>query len=114
MPVRNDYAHVFPNDAKIQDALLVYIREHGDTVLSKDAYQPLADVFRLSPSTFNLTRDEYYTNDPKPGRAWDNLVQWALRGLRKDGYLLPASSGRGHWSLSADGVRQADAKRRRR
>jgi hypothetical protein len=113
MPVQNEYAHVFPNNEKIQGALLVYIREHGDSVLSADTYQPLANVFGLSATVFNLMRDEYYTDDPKPGRAWDNLVQWAVRGLRKEGYLLPASCGRGRWTLSPSGIRIADAKPRR-
>jgi hypothetical protein len=110
MPVKPEFSHVYPRDGKIQDALLIHIRENKrDYVHPTDAYEALANYFGLSSKLRRLTRAEYYPNDLRPGRAWDNLVQWAVRGLRKDRYLLPASAGRGAWRLSADGARHADA-----
>lgn len=114
MPVKTEFSNVFPARNKIQDELLIYIHEHGGRVRAASVYKPLADIFHLSPQARNLTREEYYIRDSKPGLAWDNVVQWAVSGLRENGYLLPASAGRGFWSLSAEGARHVDAKRRSR
>jgi hypothetical protein len=109
MPTRREFARVFPEDNKIQEALLRYLGEHG-RAKSVDVYEPLAEILGVSAKLLKLTRSEYYVDDPHSGRAWDNLVQWAVRGLRKQEYLLPASAGRGFWCLSPKGEQQVHTK----
>lgn len=97
----------YPKYADIEEPLLLYIYEHGGSkfeVTCRSTYEPLADIFGLSPSLRSRTRDEEY-GDGHQGRAWHNKVQWARENLRKRGYL--AASPYGIWRLSAEGVQAA-------
>jgi hypothetical protein len=90
----------------------MFIRLRGGAHAAIDsafAYVPLADYFELSPEDRALSRSAYYTNDPKPGRAWDNEVQWAARELKNDGYVVRTiRSGHSIWRLTPSGVSRAD------
>ena len=90
----------------------MFIRLRGGDNAAIDsafAYGPLADYFQLSPEVRALSRDAYYTNDPKPGPAWDNEVQWAAKELKNDGYVVRTiRSGHSIWRLTSSGMERAD------
>lgn len=104
MPAKPQYKNTFPDTARIEQALTKLLAEKGGvnaSMPSHRVYRPLGELLGVSDQAMKLTRREYYTNDPHDGPAWDNLVQWAVRQLRKSGRLRPASQGHGHWTLSA-------------
>src|SRR4051812_19603318 len=111
MPVRPEYRKTFPK-SRLPETLLMFIRLRGGAHAAIDsafAYAPLADYFELSEADRTLSRNAYYTNDPKPGSAWDNEVQWAAKELKNDGYVVrTVRSGRIIWSLTPNGVIRAD------
>ena len=111
MPVRPEYRKTFPK-TRLPETLLMFIRLHGGEHAAIDsafAYAPLADYFELSEADRTLTRNAYYTNDPKTGHAWDNEVQLAAKELKADGYLVrTVRSGRVIWNLTPNGVVRAD------
>ena len=111
MPIRREHQKTFPK-TRLPETLLMFIRLRGGANAAIDpafAYGPLADYFQLSPEVRALSRDAYYTNDPKPGRAWDNEVQWAAKELKNDGYVVRTiRSGHSIWRLTSGGVDRAD------
>jgi hypothetical protein len=111
MSIRPEHRKTFPK-ARLPETLLMFMRLHGGTQAAVDpkfTYDPLADYFELPQTTREISRNDYYTDDPKPGRAWDREVQWAARELKSDGYALrTVRSGRTVWSLTTDGVTRAD------
>lgn len=111
MPIRLEHQKIFPK-TRLPETLLMFIRLHGGAHAAIDpafAYVPLADYFKLSPADRALSRNAYYTNDPKPGRAWDNEVQWAAKELKNDAYaVLTIRSGQSIWRLTPSGVGRAD------
>jgi hypothetical protein len=111
VPIRREHQKTFPK-TRLPETLLMFIRLRGGANAAIDpafAYGPLADYFQLSPEDRALSRDAYYTNDPKPGRAWDNEVQWAARELKNDGYVVrTVRAGQSIWRLTSSGVDRAD------
>jgi hypothetical protein len=109
--IRLEHQKTFPK-ARLPETLLMFIRLRGGAHAAIDsafAHVPLADYFELSKADRVLSRDAYYTNDPKPGSAWDNEVQWAANELKKDGYAVRTiRSGRSIWQLTPSGVTRAD------
>ena len=90
----------------------MFIRLHGGPKAAIDfefAYDPLADYFELPQTARLLSRTAYYTDDLKPGRAWDSEVRWAAKELKSDGYAVRTTrSGRLIWRLTLYGVIRAD------
>ena len=111
MSIRLEHQKTFPK-ARLPETLLMFIRLRGGAHAAIDsafAHVPLADYFELSKADRVLSRDAYYTNDPKPGPAWDNEVQWAARELMNDGYVVPTvRSAHSIWRLTPSGVNRAD------
>jgi hypothetical protein len=109
MPVRPKFRDCFPDPRKIEDALCVAIyvvgRMNNHSVNCSDIYAPLADFFSLSTLSRSLLRSDYYEQDQDSGLAWDNVVQWARKTLKDDGYL--ATSPHGVWKLSEGGIKKA-------
>jgi hypothetical protein len=109
--IRPEHRKTF-SKGRIPETLLMFIRLRGGPHAAMDAafaYAPLADYFELSEAARGLSRSAYYTNDPKPGNAWDSEVQWAANELKKDGYAVRTiRSGRPIWQLTPSGVTRAD------
>jgi 5-methylcytosine-specific restriction protein A len=96
-----------PTYKEIEIPLLCLIYASGGArheISSSDAYNPLADYFGLS---------EYERSVPLPmdqrRSQWNNMVQWARRELKDNGYL--AITKRGQWRLSAAGITAAQSHR---
>lgn len=111
MAIRTAHQKTFPR-ARLPETLLMFIRLHGGPRAAIDfefAYDPLADYFELPKAARLLPRTAYYTDDLKPGRAWDSEVQWAAKELKNDGYAMRTThSGRLIWRLTLHGVIRAD------
>jgi hypothetical protein len=111
MSIRPEHRKTFPK-ARLPETLLMFIRLRGGAqaaIHSEFAYDPLADYFELPQPARALSRNAYYTDDPKPGRAWDIEVQLAAKELKNEGYALRTiRSGRSIWRLTPDGVSRAD------
>jgi hypothetical protein len=111
VPVRLEHQKTFPR-ARMAETLLMFIRSRGGpqaAIRSTLAYAPLADYYELPDELRALSRAAYYTNDTKPGRAWDSEVQEAVKELKSDGYLVSATrSGQILWRLTSSGVDRAD------
>lgn len=91
---------MFPEYEEIEKPLLCLIYHSGGEkheIRASDAYRPLADHFRLSPSERAEPR-----KDGREEPLWNNMVQWARRKLKDNGYL--ASAPHGVWRLSELGV----------
>jgi hypothetical protein len=90
----------------------MFIRVRGGPSAEVDpafVYAPLADFYELSEEARRLTLADYYTDGSGPGMAWNSEVNFAAKGLRKDGYLMPATrSGKSAWRLTPNGVERAD------
>ena len=111
MPIRPEHRKTFPT-ARIAETLLMFIRSRGGdhaAMNSAFVYGPLADYYELSEADRLLPRSAYYTDDNKPGSAWDSEVMSAVKELRKEGYLVSASrSGKPIWRLTPSGMARAD------
>ncbi len=91
----------YPTQSKIEEALisLIYFRGGSDCrIKSSDAYQPLADYFQLTEQERIQPRE---SENHRP--AWNNMVQFARRGLKDSGYLF-SNSPRSIWQLSSSGI----------
>ena len=111
MPIRPEHRKTFPT-GRIGQTLLMFIGaragEHG-TMNAAHAYLPLADYYDLSPEARALQRSAYFTNDKKPGAAWDAEVQEAVKALKRDGYLTSSvRGGQTVWRLTPSGVDRAN------
>jgi predicted HNH restriction endonuclease len=82
-----------PTQAATEAALLLYLFEAG-SVEARNVYQPLADLFELSPEQRSLQMADERV-------WWDNRVQWARKALKDKGYLDAAR--RGVWQLTDRG-----------
>lgn len=87
-----------PTQSATEVALLMYLSEFGPK-RSRDVYQPLGEIFELSPSQLALSM-------PDGRNWWQNRVQWARRGLNDAGQL--DSTQRGLWDLNAAGKSRAE------
>ena len=97
----------YPGYDDIEGPLLRYIYEHGGSsfeVRANSTYESLADVFRLTEIERKRSRGEAH-GDGRDEPVWNNMVQWARRQLKKQGYLAPSSHGK--WRLSPEGVQAA-------
>lgn len=100
----------YPSQTRIEDMLTLLLAVcggEGSALLSRETYEPLADVFELTQVQRAATRDDASGRDE--GRTephWHNLVQWARRGLRSKRYL--DRSPHGVWMLSSKGRERAD------
>jgi restriction endonuclease Mrr len=106
---RREFDHLFPQYEKIEEPLLLLLYINGGqhyAVHARDTYEPLAEYFRLSPRARAMSRAEYFGDGKTELRAWDNMVQWARRKLKDNGYLAP--SPHGVWKLSMAGVFEAE------
>ncbi len=100
----------YPKYEDLEDPLLCYIYKNGGDkyqVSSDSTYKPLADFFGLSYEERTRTRDEIH-HDGRDEPEWNNMVQWARRKLKDQGYL--ASSPHGKWRLSEKGILVAQKK----
>ena len=101
---------MYPEHSEIKDALLRHIYNHGGpkyVVRAKEAYEPLADMFKLSHTERTQPRQ---TRPSSP--RWHNLVQTARRSLVEEGMLRSLEeSGHGNWQLSAAAVNRLNRKR---
>lgn len=100
----------YPKYEDLEDPLLCYIYKNGGDkyqVSSDSTYKPLADFFGLSREERTRTRDEIH-HDGRDEPEWNNMVQWARRKLKDQGYL--ASSPHGKWRLSEKGILAAHKK----
>ena len=102
-------AAAYPCYADIETPLLRYIYEHGGPrheVHASEAYGPLADHFNLTQEERSRTiyQERGYGAD-RP--VWDNMVRYAKRRLKDNGYLAP--SPHGIWRLSGKGVKASKA-----
>lgn len=95
----------FPEYQDIEDPLLCEIYIRGGKVRASETYKPLADYFSLTDAERRMTRDEVH-HDGRDELHWNNMVQWARRKLKAQGYL--ASAGHGIWQLSAEGMQAAE------
>jgi len=94
----------FPEYEELERPLLCYIHQNGGSkfeVQASSTYIPLADHFRLSTSERLQLR-----GDGRDEALWNNMVQWARRKLKDNGYL--ESAPRGVWRLSAAGIKAAE------
>jgi len=99
----------YPEYQELEEPLLCYIYLNGgDTyqVESNKTYKPLAEYFSLSAIEQTQTRDDIH-QDGRDEPVWNNMVQWARRKLKSNGYL-DNNSGRGKWKLSDFGVKKAE------
>ena len=96
---------LFPSYPKIEAALLQLISSRGGQIKSAEAYEPLADYFNLTSRARTIPRGEYFKNKDRSERAWNTLVQWGRRDLKKAGYIAPSKTG--IWKLSAEGIEHA-------
>ena len=111
MTVRPEHRKTFPT-ARIPETLMMFIRLRGGehaAINSASVYVPLADYYELSEESRQLSASDYYMSAVKPGRAWDSEVNFAVKELKKDGYLVSSTgSGKSVWRLTPNGVERAD------
>jgi hypothetical protein len=115
MPVRQQFFGRFPSEAAISEHLAVYLAQFQDGCDCVSTYRPLGQEMGISAELLSLSRADYYESDLSSSSAWENLVQWARRRLKSEGYLAPAP--RGWWRLSETGklyAHQLIARRGRR
>lgn len=89
----------YPEHETLAQALLCNVCRCGGSTYhchARDAYEPLADVLRLTRAERVAPRSDGY-----PGRCWDNLVQGTRQRLINEGYA--ESRGRGHLGFDAKG-----------
>ena len=97
----------YPEYQDVEHPLLCYIFLNGGEqykVKSKSTYKPLAEYFSLSAEEQTFTRDQVH-QDGRDEPFWNNMVQWARRKLKSNGYLK--KSARGIWQLSELGVKKS-------
>lgn len=87
----------------VEDALLDFLAERGVPVRARETYGPLAERFGLTASELERQLSS------RPGKAWNNLVQWARNELVKEGLL--DRSVKGFWSLTEVGTAAAAQRR---
>jgi hypothetical protein len=91
---------------------MMFIRLRGGehaAINAASVYVPLADYYDLSEEARQLSTSDYYMGAVKAGRAWDSEVNFAVKELKKDGYLVSSSgSGKSVWRLTPHGVERAD------
>ena len=111
MTIRPEHRKTFPS-SRIPETLLMLIRLRGGPsaeVNSAFIYAPLADFYELSEDLRQLSAADYYTGENASGIAWNSEVDFAVKSLRKDGYLTVATrSGKSSWRLTPNGVERAD------
>lgn len=111
MSIRPEHRKTFPT-ARIPETLLMFIRSRGGQHAAMNAAfvsVPLADYYELSEADRALSRNAYYTDDNRPGPAWDSEVMSAVKELKKVGYLVTANrSGKLIWRLTPSGADRAD------
>ena len=111
MTVRPEHRKTFPT-ARIPETLMMFIRLRGGehaAINAGSVYSPLADYYELSEEARQLSASEYYMGPVKSGRAWDSEVNFAVKELKKDGYLVSTTaSGKSVWRLTPYGVERAD------
>jgi hypothetical protein len=111
MTIRPVHRKTFPS-SRIPETLLMLIRLRGGSnaeVNPAFVYAPLADFYELSEDLRRLSAADYYSGENASGIAWNSEVDFAVRCLRKDGYLtVAARSGKSSWRLTPNGVERAD------
>lgn len=91
----------FPSYKAIEEPLLCLILFRGGPsheIESADTYRPLGDFFNLSEQARREILEDGQIK-------WNNMIQWARRKLKDNGYL--ATAPRGTWKLSAKGLMEA-------
>ncbi len=90
MTVRPEHRKTFPT-ARIPETLMMFIRLRGGehaAINSAIGLRPLADYYELSEEARQLSTSDYYMGPVKAGRAWDSEVNFAVKELKKEGYLV--------------------------
>ncbi|MBU2549134.1 MAG: winged helix-turn-helix domain-containing protein [Proteobacteria bacterium] len=95
----------YPNYQDIEVPLLVEIYKRGGKVrpserggYPKDIYETMADFFQLSKEERERDIEVGGKVEPK----WNNMVRWARRKLKDNGYLVSPSK-HGVWEISDEG-----------
>ena len=111
MTIRPEHRKTYPT-ARIPETLMMFIRLRGGehaAINSASVYVPLADYYELSEEARRLSTSDYYVGAVRPGLAWDSEVNFAVKELKKDGYLVSSTgSGKSIWRLTPYGVERAD------
>jgi restriction endonuclease Mrr len=98
-----------PSGRRVHDPLLLFIYFHGGEdyqIHADDSYEPLADLFGLSPQERKMTRHDRNPDDYRTESDWHNRLQFARRDLVNYGYL-DNTVKRGIWKLSKSGISYA-------
>jgi len=94
----------YPKYEDLEKPLLCHIYKYGGRnfqVISESTYEPMANLFNLTHEERSRSRNEIH-RDGRSEPEWNNMVQWARRKLKDQGYLAP--SARGQWKLSQKGI----------
>jgi len=94
----------FPEYNKMVEPFLSFIYFNGDqnfAVRPYQTYKPLADFFDITQQERMKSR-----HDRRPGKEWENRVQWLRQRLINSGEL-DNSSAKGIWRLSQKGLERA-------
>jgi restriction endonuclease Mrr len=94
----------FPEYPAIGDALLALLVARGGsraTLIPRECYGPLADLFALTQEQRRRPRP-----DGRGGSAWENSVQWSRQLLVNQEKL--DGSVRGIWQITSLGKMQAN------
>jgi hypothetical protein len=94
----------FPEYEEMVEPLLCFIYFNGGqnfAVRPRDTYKPLANFFKLTEQDRMQSR-----HDGRPGKEWDNKVQWTRQKLINDGEF-DGTATRGIWRLSQKGLGRA-------
>ena len=98
-----------PSEKIIQDIILKHLytkRGNNFAIKAQDMYNELIDSGWYG--TEELTEQEINQPYQNSYSEWANKVQWAVKSLRADNFLLAKeSSGRGIWKLSEIGIIEA-------